>query len=496
MKSGFLQLCLGFICLAGFCLAQDIDFGDISFDTAKTPLELEEKFSLYGYLIDYFQGSYNVLDGKFKDGSLGNAMLLRLKGDWRPEKRLRFHTELAYYMTVGNQNSFVLLQKLGLSSFSQSDFPLQDFNQRFVVDHAWGLANLGAFDMQFGKFPIAWGTGYVFNPTARVSVPPFLDMVTEDTPGALGLLPSFAVSDRIGLQAYLTFQDKMQKKTAFREDGLPKNLPYGLKLKGIVGAFDLSLSWFKEVIYIDLDTRPLDEILTESGLTYFQTVAANDLFGNLLAAGDTTTALQIYKDGAIQQMLAEYPENTNYRRTHFAGFDFAGAVWNFGVYGEFAARIPCNDANKFDLSNYDLSRNLEATLGFDYSIPGLDTDWRVEYYYQGIGDRRKEDYNIMTALTGERLVQSRNYLISFIEKPFLDYHKIIVAGVWNLNDGSMALLPGYSYQPYDNFELTLGAFILTGSRGSEFDGRYRIYDLQEVDLIENFSPYLRFKLSF
>lgn len=497
ISNGLTGLLAGF----GFAFAQESDFPDVSWesgdDESTAFSTYEESFSFYGYLIDYIQSSLDYKNGTFSKPSIGNAMLLRLKGDWRHESQLRFHMEFSYLANVGNQNPYVLYEKLGIAGFSQSDFPLQDFNQHMFFDHVWGMVNLGNFDLQFGKFPIAWGTGYVFNPTARVAFPPFLDMVTEDTPGTPAILPSYALSHRLSLEAYLAFQDKTQKKTTYQENSDPRNLPYGLKINTIIGSFDMSLSWIREVLYSDLDYRPLDDILTAAGMEYIQGLIANQTMLDLLEDGDTSAVLDMFKQGALAEMTAGLPAHPYYKRSYFAGFDFAGAIGNFGVYGELAFRIPRNDADDgFTLKNYGLADNLEMCTGFDYVIPGVEIEARLEYYYQGFGAKNKSDYNLLTILSGERLVNARNYAFLFLEKTRRDFHQFNLALFSNLDDGSYAILPGYRYSPYGNFDITLGAFILGGPKGSEFDARYTLYGVKELDLFENLWPYLRLKLSF
>jgi len=457
----------------------------------------DESTGLYGYLINYFQSSLNFRNQQFSRPTFGDALLLRLKGDWRPETNLRFHMEFSYQSNVGNQNPYLLYERLGIAGFSQSNFPLEDFNQRLFFDHVWGMASFGDFDLQFGKFPVAWGKGYVFNPTARVAFPPFLDMVTEDTPGTMALLPSYALSNRFSIEAYLAFQDKTQKKTAYQEDSDISNLPYGIKLNGIAGAFDISLSWIREVLYNDLDTRPLDEVLTQAGMAYIQGIVANQAMAELLAAGDTATVLEMFKQGALAQLLADLPRHPYYKRSYYTGFDFAGAIGDFGICGEFALRFPRDNRDKkIVLKNYRTADNLEMCLGFDYRISTVEVDTRMEYYYQGSGAKNKKDYNLMTILSGEKLVNARNYSFLMLEKTVNDFHKFNLAFFTNLDDGSFAVLPGYSYSPYNNFDITVGAFILGGSRGSEFDGRYTLYGVKEIDLMENLWPYLRLKISF
>ncbi len=499
-KTIILLLILTF-CGFSFIVAQDTGFPDVGWDTAESESSAissyEETFSLYGYMIDYVQSSLNYTHQKFSKPTYGNALLLRLKGDWRPENNLRFHMEFSYISNMGNQNPYLMYEKLGIAGFAQSDFPLEDYNQRMFFDHVWGMANIGNFDLQFGKFPVAWGTGYVFNPTSRVAFPPFLDMVTEDTPGTMAILPSYALSDRFSLEAYLAFQDKTHKTTAYHEDSDAANLPYGVKLKTVVGTFDMSLSWIKEVLYNDLDYRPIDDILDEAGWQYIQGIVTNQTIADILVDGDTATVLDMFKQGALAEVTGDLPMHPYYKRSYYSGFDFAGAVENFGVYGEFAFRIPHDISDqKFVLKNYSLSDNLEMCIGFDYMIPGAEIDTRMEYYYQGIGAKSKKDYNLLTVISGEKLVNARNYSFLFFEKTVKDFHKFSLAFFNNLDDGSYAILPGYSYSPYSNLEITAGAFILGGSRGSEFDGRYTLYGVEEIDLIENIWPYIRLKISF
>jgi hypothetical protein len=124
--------------------------------------------------------------------------------------------EFSYLSNVGNQNPYVLYEKLGVSGFTQSDYRWRISSAMFF-DHAGAWQIFGNFDLQFGKFPVAWGTGYVSIHGAG-GFSPFLDMVTEDTPGTLAILPSYALSNRLSLEAYLAFQDKTQKKTAYQED--------------------------------------------------------------------------------------------------------------------------------------------------------------------------------------------------------------------------------------------------------------------------------------
>ena len=205
-----------------------------------------------------------------------------------------------------------------------------------------------------------------------------------------------------------------------------------MKLKGIVGSFDLSASWFKEVA------------LTQNG----------------------------------------------WSRVHYLGSDFAGAVWNFGVYGEAALKMWDESAECPAFKDDPFFDLLDVCIGFDYFIPVLEIDIRVEYFHQGSGERDQSNYDFGKQLTGEQLVLAQDYLLLYLERSFLDYFNISTVGFVNINDGSVGFMPELSGEPYGNFQVGLGAMLFYGPEGSEFDGEYPGFDITEP------AVYLRCKLSF
>ncbi len=406
----------------------------------------EERFSLYGYLVNLFNVNLESEDWRVSGSEYGNVLYGRLKGDWNPESSLRFHAELAYDARVGNRNPYVLYQSYGFALLdgpatveteTQADYPTEDFIQSVSVDHLWGSVSLGRFDLQFGKLPLAWGTGYFSNPTSRAASAAFLEIVSEETPGTLAVAPSVSfLEGRLSLQGYAAFQDKSHKRLAFQSDGEWENLPFGLKVQGIVGSFDLSASLIKEVAY------------TSGGIN----------------------------------------------RHHFLGADLVGAVWDFGVYAEAALRLPWDaEARRFDCTGETLSDLIEASLGFDYVIPVLEVDTRLEYYHYGPGERRKSAYDVMGLLQGEQVVLAEDYLLFNLERGFLDYFKVSAAGLVNMNDGSLAVIPEIGGEPYGNLEVGLGAMLFWGPAGSEYNGEFDLGS--PIDLTEP-AVYARCKLSF
>jgi hypothetical protein len=455
-------------------------------------LSMEEPFSLYGYLVNFFQTGISYKDNEFGKAHVGDAMIFRLKGDWNPEANLKFHTEMSYIMQLGSLNPYIMMQKLGAVQFSQQDYPTENFNHQFILDHVWGMVTAGPFDLQFGKFPLAWGTGYIFNPTARLVIPPFLEVISEETPGILAVYPSIAIGDNVSLEAYASFQERSMKYTAFKEDSDFNNLPWAIRLKAIAGSFDLSLSWIKEVQYMELDLRPYTQIFADTAAALYddmmlqQTIITNDQAVGIAAAMNYLAV----------SMSKELPVSQNYHKAYYLGFDFIGGIWDIEVYGEAALRFPMNEEyTKIDLQDFRFERELEAIAGAKYTIPGIETDLRLEYYYQGKGAAKKEDYNIMLSLAGERMVQGRNYLTCVLDKKINDQFSLLGVGFINLQDGSFACIPETSFSPYNNFQISLGAMILYGEHGTEFDGRYTIMG-QEIDLTDTIDIFIRMKLSF
>jgi hypothetical protein len=411
----------------------------------------EETFSLYGYVVNFFNANLYADDWRITDSDYGNILNGRLKGDWNPGDNLSFHAELVYNATVGNQNPYVVSENYGLGPMvfdgpgtaeqeTQYDYPFSDFVQSICVDHLWGSVNLGRFDIQFGKLPIAWGTGYFFNPTSKATAVPFLDTISEETPGTIGVIPSLSFLEGfLSIQGYVAFQNKIPNTLPIAVDGNWANLPFGLKLQGIIGVFDLSCSWIKEVA------------LTETG----------------------------------------------WSRIHYLGADFAGGIWNFGLYGETALKMWDESMNYLAFKDDQFLDLLDVCVGFDYFIPVVDIDTRVEYYRQGSGVRDKSEYesNFAKLQSGEQMVLAEDYLLLHFERSFLDYFNLSTAGIINLNDGSVVFVPEISGEPYGNFQVGLGAMLFFGPAGSEFDGEYTGAVYPEFDLTDP-GIYVRCKLSF
>mgnify|MGYP005850833887 CR=1 FL=1 len=414
-----------------------------------------EPFAVYGYT-RILAGAYGFAA---PEGSLsGAALRVRLKADWEPSERLSFRLEADYGARYGGANEYARLEHYGIptylgsvlealggpSSESGDLYPYEDFHSSLTVDHAYGRANFGPLDLAFGTMPIAWGTAYVFNPTARAVPAGGLEPASEETPGIAALAPSLALGPGISIQAYLAFQDRSLRSASTLEEGRPENLPFGIKIQAVVGSFDLSFSFLREVIRAE----------TLSGTAAFE-------------------------------------------RRAWAGMDFSGALGPFGVYGEAALGLPSSVLAGTGPGTIDPVRDLEASVGFYGTVPGIEVEVRGEYHYRGSGPSRPEDYDPAILLSGESSVLGRHYVFLHGSRTLADWWTLSFAGLANAADGSWILLPRLSWEAGANLEIEAGALIPFGPEGSEFDGRRDLsaYGLGMVDLTEA-SAFAGLKMSF
>jgi len=383
-------------------------------------------FSLFGY-ISWMSG-LEFPDWNPADTLTGSMMHLRLKGDWSPEASIDFHLEADYRAAFGRLNPQAqannLLLQLGAATESEllnaQSAAGEDFHQEFGIDHAWGLVNIGPADLKFGLCPIAWGTGYAFNPTSRAYSAASVDLISDsETPGTAAVIPSLQISPRWSLHGYLAFQDRLRPAQTPQIESDPANLPFGIKLLGYAGSWDFSFGIIKEVSLYDAD--PGDPV--------------------------EFTAL----------------------RRYYAAWDFIGQIGDFGLYGEGLLQAPA-DGNSIDWkAGIELPEQLQAVIGIEYN-EFENTTLTLEYFLHGPGATDEDDYAVDLLLAGQQDMLARDYLTAAATRTFIDYLDVTAAAIVNLNDLSFILVPEISYQLYDNFQLRASALIPAGSTGSELSG--------------------------
>ncbi|RDG28855.1 hypothetical protein [Oceanispirochaeta sp. M1] len=386
----------------------------------------ESPFDLYGYLINY-------AGAELKTGNLGYVLYLRLKGDWNPHENLSFHLETAYTGSLGNQNVWAIYNDYGLLPFDPADIPTFDYVQSFDVDHAWARWTAGSFDLQFGKIPIAWGTGYVFNPSSRAHSSAFLDIVREETPGTFAIAPSWAPSWWLSLETYAAFQEKTHKSLVKLSDGHVSNLPWGVRLKTLVGPADLAVGVLREV--------------------------------------------------------ADYSGEGESEDGYYVLFDSIVTFLGMGIYTENAFLLP--DAGEKGWTAWEA---LEGVLGVEWPVPGVDVIIRGEYFHQGSGVTDKNAYNIANLFSGRQALLAEDYFFAGVEWGFLTDGRLDLASLINLNDGSAAFIPILSWDFLTDFTVQTGVYLFLGEKDTEYGGE-TVTAAGSIDMTQP-QYFIRMKASF
>lgn len=154
-----------------------------------------------------------------RDGGLaaGDLSRLRLKIDSKLNPNLAFHLEPRYYFLLKSEN----LPLTGVTGLDQ-----------LIWDKVYIKTYLPLFSITAGKQRIAWGTGYLWNPTDIFN--PFVlsfAVKEEETTNAEALRLEVPLGTASGIDGYVV-------------TGRPwESTPRGLRLKGNVGLFDLSASY-------------------------------------------------------------------------------------------------------------------------------------------------------------------------------------------------------------------------------------------------------------
>lgn len=387
----------------------------------------ETGFAVYGYIEDSIT---------IRFPGIGNSLTGRLKSEWNPVEEITVYLEGMYENLTGISNTDVLLTRLGLNPCpgEQTSDSNDNYRSSFTLDHFWGAVNFGAADLSFGKLPVAWGSGYLFNPTDKLNTGTGLGTGREETPGTIAVVPAFYLGP-FAFGGYLSFDQKGSSTFALPGSADAKNLPFGVRIRVYAAGFDFAAGFIKEVRY------------TGSPGGYMP-----DGSGGLVP-------------------------DEHYRHTYWAAADVSGMIGPVGVYGEAALAMP-QSGNLIEFEEM-----LEAAVGFNYTFPpnlgGITV--RLEYAHLGMGEAEKSDYTVSSLVTGSSFL-GEDYLLINAGRIFGRLLDISVSSLLNLNDMSLLILPEFSYPVFQNLTLSLTGILPLGVRGSEFDGRIGGVLFPDLDL--------------
>ncbi len=168
------------------------------------------------------------------------------------------------------------------------------------------------------------------------------------------------------------------------------------------------------------------------------------------------------------------------------GMDFSGQIKDVAVWGE-AAWYTEDDATTFVVADpaspfgFSVRRSpreyLRASLGAQYVFPNT-LSILVEYYYNGKGERKKENYNWEAAVDGSEPVLARNYLFSTVSYEITPLLVGTFSVIHNVDDGSVLIAPSVDYSLTESLYLTLGAQVGIGQGNTEYGARPEVYYFQ------------------
>ncbi len=117
----------------------------------------------------------------------------------------------------------------------------------------------------------------------------------------------------------------------------------------------------------------------------------------------------------------------------------------------------------------DLDDHLEFVVGIDYSFPLKDgLIIAAQYYYDGSGERSKQDYDWMAVIDGTRFNLAQDYASLMATLAWNGEVSLSLLVISNLNDSTGIVNPYLNLLlPFD-LQLNLGANLTVGPEGGEF----------------------------
>jgi len=171
----------------------------------------------------------------------------------------------------------------------------------------------------------------------------------------------------------------------------------------------------------------------------------------------------------VRTTLANYDVSLmggRFRKNTVLGFDWSGDIHGGGFRGEGAYTFA--DQGK-DYFRFVLSGDYTFSNGL-YLFG--------EFFYNGQGATRKEEYDLTLLLGGEAVGLARVYLALGASYDITPLWHGDFYGIFNMTDGSRLVGPALSYSLSENVDLAAGVYFFGGSEGSELGSLANIYFAQ------------------
>lgn len=374
----------------------------------------------------YVENTTNIeYDTDAEEDILLNAGRVRVNLSGEPDRSLDFGIGLVGTMNTG-ATSVDLLRYMPdavrkqIVPGAEALFGFQMDEDDLFVQEAFGTLYADHFRLRVGRHKFYTGTGYAFNPIDLFNVKNPLDP-TYEVNGLDAALLTLDLPRQIQLQALALYDDQVESSG------------YLARLKGYVGGWDVAAQ-YSHVIKQRVDWQALN---SEAALEAFTYGASFDSF------------------------VREF-------RWHMPAVEFAGELWEWGLYGEggyvFAEAID------------DAGTLIDAAGDHERLLLGLDHTFEFQLYvmleYLRLGQGRADTADItlndrMAYFSGEILSTNRDTLFTGLSYPLSDLIEGSLYGMFNLNDGSILLNPWVIYDVRPGLTLSLSANIPLGEQDSQ-----------------------------
>ncbi len=339
----------------------------------------------------------------------------RLIFDSKPENGVGFRAEGGIRWTYGSssEEAVAFAARLAAAPVPEDLPPGEDLHRVLFLDQAYAEAALGRADLSFGIVPLAWGTGYVFNPTSRTAPPVFPEDATDTAPGALGTTVRLVLPAGLSAEVYAIAEPRLRTTVPAIDEIAGDAFPFGARLQFRSDSLDASASFLRELMTADSDP------------------------------------------------------------TYWFGADAAGFLGPVSWYAEAALRLPGDGASAS--ADWRMPDEMEACAGLSMMISGLEATFRTEAAWFGTGEDEVGDYDTLALLAGKRALLARRYLFAQLEKEDPGAAKWTVSGgvLANLDDYSSALIGEAKFSPLLSVELSAFGYVFIADGDGELGGERR-----------------------
>lgn len=179
----------------------------------------------------------------------GYSTELRLVLQDSPERGFRFRAEGGYIRRYGILSPLAEAVDQGLAAKPPEEAlpPGQDLHREFFLDQAYAAAELGALELRAGIVPIAWGSAYLHNPSARVSAAKFPGEELDRIQGKPGAAVAVALPAGFSLEGYALAAARRSAVVPTLEELDYNRIPAGAKAQYRGDYLDLSAGIIREL---------------------------------------------------------------------------------------------------------------------------------------------------------------------------------------------------------------------------------------------------------